>query len=261
MFTPEIMAGIVAKHSDKIAQELAVAHRFAQEKAPVMKDILIVVRDQLDYIRQCVESIACNTTDYHIYLWDNGSDEPTRVYLENLGHLQWVTLVRSEENQGFIVPNNRLAELTSSPYIILLNSDTQVTPGWSEMLMGWIHYENVAQVGCQGYRLGEDFKGGKVAYGYTVDYASGWGQCIPRRVYKQFGLFDEGNLTFAYGEDADYSLRLQEAGEIVYGLHADPVIHYENKTVAAVSKEKDMRESFEANHAYLRERWAGFLKD
>ena len=178
-----------------------------------------------------------------------------------MSELSWITLVRSEENQGFIIPNNRLAKLTSSPYIILLNSDTKVTAGWSEMMLGWSHYKGVAQVGCQGYKLNEECKGGKVSYGYDSDYVSGWCQCIPRRVYEQFGLFDEDNLAFAYGEDADLSLRLQEAGEIVYGLHADPVIHFENKTVNAVSKERNMLESFEANHAYLRTRWGSFLKN
>ena len=37
------------------------------------KDILIVVRDQLSYFKQCIESIQKCTTKYNLLIWDNAS--------------------------------------------------------------------------------------------------------------------------------------------------------------------------------------------
>ena len=84
------------------------------------KDILIIVHNQLEYTRQCIESIQANTKNYNLYIWDNNSNKETREYLETLD----ATLCCSNKNTGFIFPNNALAKLTDSDYIILLNNDT-----------------------------------------------------------------------------------------------------------------------------------------
>ena len=253
--TPEILLGMSQAHGAEIAEELMGARQYDYQP----KDILIVVHNELEYIQKCVISLAMNTVDYHLYIWDNGSDQQTRNYLDAVGHSTWVTVVRSETNEGFIIPNNRLAAMGSNPYIILLNSDTEVASFWADVMLSWLqHHDDTALVGCQGYRLNEEFKGGQVAFGYRSHYVSGWGLCLSREHYEQHGLFDEEHLTFAYGEDADLALRLQEAGHRVYGLHSQLVVHFENKTVQNVTKKRSLQESFDANHAYLAQRWADF---
>lgn len=251
----EILLGMSQAHGAEIAEELMGARNYDYQP----KDILIVVHNELEYVQKCIERIACNTVDYHLYIWDNGSDQPTRNYLNAIGHSSWVTVVRNETNEGFIIPNNRLAAMGSNPYIILLNSDTEVTSNWADVMLSWLqHHDDTALVGCQGYRFNEEFKGGQVAFGYNSHYVSGWGLCMSRETYNQYGLFDEKNLTFAYAEDADLALRLQEAGHKVYGLHSQLVVHFENKTIRSVAQKQSLRESFDANHAYLAKRWADF---
>ncbi len=269
------------------------------------KDILIVVHNQLDYVKKCIESIKENTENYNIFIWDNASDQETREYLKSISKFydreeyrhsySWgeaagiepddamlgkdgsIMVLRSEENIGFIEPNNRLFELGLSDYVILLNSDTEVKPDWDKAMIGWLQQnENVGQTGYMGGILNDEFRGGKIDFGSNVDYICGWAMCIRRdlldgwfdrimhsqlnkiqlatRVHpsnkKRFfpskldedpfsKLFDQKNLKFAYAEDADLSLRIKEHGFDIYALHLDLVVHHENKTIKAVNQSPD----------------------
>lgn len=238
--------------SEVLKQELLVA----KEYQPVHKDILMVVHDQLGFVQHAIESIQRNTQDYTLHIWDNASQPETRNYLESLPNIR---LTRSEENLGFIVPNNRLVEGTTSPYIILLNSDTRVYPNWDKTLIAWQQKYKVAQVGYMGGYLNSFGRGVKFGFGYDVDYISGYCFGISRQTYERYGLFDEANLQFAYCEDSDYSMRLREAGERIYALTARLVHHYENKTIVQVLKETDLSPHLKNNADYLRKRWGHWL--
>jgi GT2 family glycosyltransferase len=237
--------------SEILKQELLTA----LEYKPVHKDILMVVHNQLDYVKHAIESVQRNTRDFTLYVWDNASDEETRKYLNSID----AKVTRSEDNLGFIVPNNRLAEQTNSPYIILLNSDTRVYPNWDKTMLAWQQVNQVAQVGYLGGYLNKKGKGIRFGPGYNVDYISGFCFSISRETYEKYGLFDEINLEFAYCEDSDYSMRLREAGERIYALTAKLVHHYENKTIVQVLKETDLTASLKKNSSYLLERWGKWL--
>lgn len=254
-------------HFDEVKKELQIVERARS----VWKDIIIVVRDQLDYFRQCVDSVAENTTNYHLYIWDNGSKKETANYIDSLVE-EWhfskvenrlITTMRSEVNTGFITPNNELVRWGDSDYIILLNSDTKVFAGWDKAMTGFLEESpEVGQVGYWGGHMGPDGRGFGGANGYDVDYIPGWCFCISRETFNKYGLFDEDNLKFAYCEDADLSLRLKENGKKLYALHAPLVHHYQNKTIVEVEKEGqvDVAATFDANHSYLRKRWENYLK-
>lgn len=266
------------------------------------KDILIVVHNQLDYIKKCIESIKENTENYNIFIWDNASDQETREYLESisarppanrkmLGKDGSIMVLRSEENIGFIEPNNRLFELGLSDYVILLNSDTEVKPDWDKAMIGWLQQnEDVGQTGYMGGILNDEFRGGKINFGSNIDYICGWAMCVRRdlldgwldrlnspapnkkRFFPSkfdeepfFKLFDQKNLKFAYAEDADLSLRIKEHGFDIYALHLDLVVHHENKTIKAVNQSPDegglkidLKKTFHENHEYLKKRWSNF---
>lgn len=230
-----------------------------------MKDILIVVKDQLEYIENCIESLYKWTdSNFNLFIWDNNSDSDTADYLYRLSKdMANVYLYRSETNEGFIKPNNRLAEKTTSPYIILLNSDTEVKQNWDKTMLGLLQQNpNLGAVGYGGCSLDERFDGGKVAFGSKIDYIAGWSICIGREIYNKFGLFDEVNLEFAYCEDADFCLRLKEAGLEIYAINVELVNHYENKTIKSVQTEEFkqfFRERLEKNREYCLKRWSSIL--
>lgn len=229
----------------------------------VEKDILIAVHNELEYVRCTIESLQRNTKNYQLYLWDNGSEEPTASYLQKIAdENDNVYLHREEENLGFIVPNNRMAEQTKSPYIIFLNSDCRVYEGWDTAMIGWLEsHPKVAQVGYTGGHLDSKGKGVRFNCGKDIQYICGYCFCIPRETYDEFGLFDEENLQFAYCEDSDYSLRLQEGGKEIYALHVRLVHHFQNKTILSVLPKRDLSAELANNSAYIQSRWGNLLKD
>ncbi len=225
-------------------------------------DIIIVVHDQLDYVRKCIESLYKHTKDFKLYLWDNNSLSPTAEYLKEVAHSNDnVVLARHDKNIGFILPNNLMASRGNSPYITLLNSDTEVSAGWDTALKGWLTlHPHCKQVGYEGGLLEADAKGsGKFWGGSWIDYLSGWCFTIHRNTYEKFGLFDDVNLKFAYCEDSDLSLRLKEAGHEIYAMHIRLVKHYGNATVKEVAKVTDTSASFLSNHQYMRDLWKEYL--
>jgi GT2 family glycosyltransferase len=244
---------------DAVLKELTYAN--AVEDAS--KDILIVVRNQLPYLKMCLDSIIEHTKNYKIYIWDNGSNQEMQDYLEEMkvklaGNLEWC---RSEQNMGFNEPNNVLATFGEGKYIILLNSDTKVHKGWSEAMLGYLQNNpNTKTVGYLGGLLDADAMGGRAAFGSKIDYVCGWCMCFERETYYGYGLFNK-QLRFAYCEDADFSLRLLEAGHDIYALHLLLVHHFENKTINEVKDEGEVnvRQTFAMNHEYMRLRWADYL--
>lgn len=236
-------------HKEDVGKELLASYNYV----PVEKDILIVVHNQLEYLQICIESIRQETQNYHIFVWDNGSDQDVQDWLTEQKD---IIVVRSEENLGFIIPNNELIKLGSSPYVILLNSDTMALKDWDKAMIAQLQQnEDLIQVGYMGGILNEEGKGAMYDFGQEVDYIAGWCFCITRETYDKFGLFDQENLEFAYGEDADFSLRLTESGKKILALHVALVTHFENKTILQVRHKRDCCKSFEKNHGYIRQKW------
>lgn len=225
---------------------------------------MIVVKDQLEFIKPCIESIIKCTADFNLFIWDNGSRKPTADYLQSVSAVYH----REEENQGFIIPNNRLAAMGTSPYIILLNSDTIVRNGWDRAMIGWLqNHPSVGLVGYEGAKLNSASQGydeklqtpyiiRQLAWGSSADYVAAWCMTLPRTVFNSIGLFDEEHLRFAYGEDSDFSLRIRSSGLELYVLHMILVDHFKNKTIKTLIAEGlDLSQSFKDNHLYLSKKW------
>lgn len=258
-------------YKKEIVEELLIADEFKGTKTievPIYLDILMVVRDQLEYVQQSIESIRANTKNFCLHIWDNGSNQKTKDYLLNVEYEmiednQDVTIWWGETNHGFIKPNNRMIRESYGDYIVLLNSDTKVHEGWDRALIGFLEKNpQYAATGFMGGLVDEEGKGIRVGVGEDIDFICGWCCCFSRSIYDKFGLFDEDNLKFAYCEDADFSFRLKEAGLKIYALHLDLAEHFGNKTAKAVKEEgQDLETTFAHNHEYIQKRWSHYLKN
>lgn len=243
-----------SKNEHHIRNELDILSRYK----PVKKDVLIIVHNGLEWIKRCLDSIRKNTEEYTIWIWDNASDKNTLEYLKQQSD---VNLVLSEENLGFGFACNRLAELSSEEYLIFLNSDCEVMKNWDKILIAHLQQNMSHQTGFSGGFLNSEMRGYKIGHGFDCHYISGHCFAIARDFYKKFGLFDDVNIKFAYGEDSDFSLRLKESGYKYYAFYLNHVLHHGNKTTIEVIKNKDCREIFEKNHEYLKIRHAKFIRD
>ena len=251
------------KHEER---ELEVANRAKD----AWKDIIIVVHNELPYLKQCIASLRRHTKNCTVYIWNNNSDEETARYLDGLmdtiepGVFEY-EIRHNPENIGFIEPNNTFAALGNGDYIILLNSDCMVFENWDKAMLGHLQEDpDLAEVGYLGGALDAEGKGIRSGrYGYDIDFVCGFALCVSRDTYNQFGLFNK-QLRFAYGEDSDLSLRLKAAGKKILALYTNLVFHHGNKTVNKVSKQGTviaLKETFEANHRYIKTKWRHYLEN
>ena len=182
----------------------------------------------------CLESIFGLTDypDYEVIVVDNNSSDGTPDFLARLAESEpRLTCVLNRSNRGFAGGNNDgLARATGS-FLVLLNSDTLVTPGWLDKLLRPL--KDDAQVGLAGpvsNNTGNEQEifisasaPPEIAREGELWMEAAGGQPVPmerlcffcvatrREVLERVGPLDE-----AYGlgfyEDDDYCLRVKAAG-------------------------------------------------
>lgn len=237
------------------------------------KSIFIVVKDQLNYLQSCIESIELYTDNYDLYIWDNASSEDTHSYLLNLwrnykSSKNNIYLFRSKSNKGFIYPNKSMAfhasKINNSDYFIFLNSDTYVEKFWDTLLIAFLQNNpRTLQVGYSGGLLNQNGIGVKEVTGDSIDYVCGWCFAISIDTYLKFGLFEDNNICFAYFEDSDYSLTLKSLGFEIYALHSKLVYHYGSITSKSLINQKDhnLLNYFSKNQKHFCSKWKLILDD
>ena len=192
--------------------------------------IVIVTHNQLDYTRQCVDSVRRLTDEPHELIFvDNGSTDATLDYLRTVPGAK---VIANRENRGFAAAVNQGIAAGAGAQFLLLNNDTLVTTGWLRRLLGALHSD--PRVGLAGpcancvsgeqqidVRYDDDLAGldgfawewGKAHDRIREDTSRLVGFCllIRRAVEEAIGVFDE---RFGIGcfEDDDYVLRAVNAG-------------------------------------------------
>jgi GT2 family glycosyltransferase/glycosyltransferase involved in cell wall biosynthesis len=180
---------------------------------------------------------------------DDCSTDSSKILL---GEIEGIRYFRNERNLGFNRNCNRGADLARGRYIVFLNNDTKVLPGWLEALRDT--FEENEKVGISGSKLiyddgrlqeaggiiWEDASGwnwGRLQdpehprYNFVrdVDYISGASLMIPRELFIELGKFDD-RLENSYYEDTWLAFAAREAGYRVLYQPKSVVIHYEGVT-------------------------------
>ncbi len=177
---------------------------------------------------------------------DNHSADGSWACLEQ--EFPEVERVLFEENFGFAGGYNRAIDIIEAEYVVLLNSDVAVSPGWLEPLVAVLDREEkvaAVQPKILAYRDKSRFEYAGAAGGYMdylgfpfcrgrvldtteqdngqyddeveVFWATGAALCIRREVYRSAGGLDEA--FFAHMEEIDLCWRLKNKG---YSLRAVP---------------------------------------
>jgi len=107
--------------------------------------VVIPIKDQLEYVKKCIDSIRKYTENYELILIDNGSEKETKKYLANLKN---IVLVTNEENMGVPYSWNQGVKLSTCNYICFINSDCVVTRNWLRKLM--LTYRKMPNAGIVG---------------------------------------------------------------------------------------------------------------
>ena len=233
-------------------------------------DVILVNYNSTDHLLQCMESLynASRGLTIHVWVQDNASRD-------NVGRVRVlfpaVNLIRNDRNLGFARAINRSLPQGSAPYILILNPDTIVAPGFFEPILEYMNTHG--EVGMTGPRILDTDKtvqGSARSFptvltalfgrrsiltrffpdnpitreniltshsdGFTpmtVDWVSGACMLVRRETVAHVGPMDA--RFFMYWEDADWCRRMWESGWKVVYFPRSSVVHF-----AGVSSNKNI---------------------
>lgn len=89
--------------------------------------------NQLDYTRQCVDSLVATGVDLRrVAVVDNGSSDGTRAYLQQQ---PFGAVILNQANLGCGVAWNQGALALQAPWTVVMNNDVVCAPGWLDGLI------------------------------------------------------------------------------------------------------------------------------
>jgi len=194
-------------------------------------DIILPVYNSLIHVKTCIQALlaATDSTHYHLYIINDASDFVTQHYLQQQAkYYNHISVHTHEENLGFVKSCNQGIALGRSAYIVLLNSDVIVTPGWLPRLVNCAESDAriatvnpltncAAQIdlpllpGCNFYDMDWAFE--RYAARHYPDIVTCVGFCLllRRHALTQVGVLDE-IYGQGYCEESDLCMRLTTQG-------------------------------------------------
>jgi GT2 family glycosyltransferase/glycosyltransferase involved in cell wall biosynthesis len=241
--------------------------------------IIIPVFNQFRFTQACLASIQEHhgTERFEVILVDDCSTDATA---EAIPRMKGVVYLRNEANSGFIASCNRGGEKARGKYLIFLNNDTIVRPGWLTALIDTFAEEPRAGIvgsklvypdgGLQeaggiiwcdasGWNYGKSDDPQKPEYNYLreVDYCSAAALMIPKSLFDSVGGFDS-RYAPAYYEDTDLSFKVRRAGYKVFYQPLSEVVHYEGAT-GGTDLATGTKKHQHINRSIFAEAWAAEL--
>jgi GT2 family glycosyltransferase len=260
----------------------------AQQKHKI--DIVYCVHNALEDVEACLESVAKHrkSPNVRLIIIDDGSDKPTADFLKKFSakHKSWVELHRKETASGYTKAANRGLKVSTGDLVILLNSDTIVTDGWTEKMADTVFSTpGVGIVGPLSSAAGQQSIPNNISSanqtavnllptGLTADdmnsYCENWsvagviprvplvhGFCfgITRETVNKVGYFDEKNFPSGYGEENDYCFRAVDSGIGLVLATNTYIFHAKSKSYKSDRQIELMRQGNEKiRHLHGRER-------
>ncbi len=213
--------------------------------------IIIPVYNHFEHTWNCLKSLSVLETQvpFEVIVVDDASSDQTP---EKINLITGVRYHRQSENGGFIASCNTGAALATGEFLVFLNNDTIVQPGWLDALLDT--FEQRPDCGLAGSRLlypdGRLQEAGGIVFSdasgwnygrldqpdqppfnhlRAVDYCSGASIAIRRDFFEQLGGFDS-RYKPAYYEDTDLAFAVRRAGRQVYYQPESRVVHFEGVT-------------------------------
>lgn len=205
---------------------------------PQVKTVAIIVvhfGEKSETLR-CLQSLEkIRYTDFSVFLIDNGTGKITAEDVKRFSLP--ITCIVSHKNLGYAGGNNlgiKRALAQNYQYILLLNNDTQVSPGIIEVLLRQQQKENAGITGCIiTYAHNREriwFGGGELNTFFCLtrhtqmdqklptqntgsrrtDFITGACMLVNREVFEAAGLLPE--KYFLYWEDVDFCVKARQHG-------------------------------------------------
>ncbi|HWA34006.1 MAG TPA: glycosyltransferase family 2 protein [Cyclobacteriaceae bacterium] len=216
-------------------------------------------------LRKFLPGVVAHSAPFEVIVADNGSTDGSGDLIAK--EFPSVRLIRIPTNLGFCGGYNHALKQVDAEYLVLLNSDVEVTPGWLGPLLHTLDTNSaIASVqpkilsqakktlfeyaGAGGGfidSLGYPFCRGRLFYSIETDehqydgeagifWSSGACMMIRSKLFHNLGGFDED--FFAHMEEIDLCWRLQRAGHRIHYNGASTVYHVGGGTLSANNPRK-----------------------
>jgi GT2 family glycosyltransferase len=241
--------------------------------------VIIPIHGKLPYTLACLHSIARHgaVAPFEVIVVDDASPDDSA---DVLSRIDGVRLLRNETNLGFIGSCNAGAGIARGTFLLFLNNDTQVTPGWLDELLACFAEEEgcgiagsrlaypdgrLQEAGGIVYADGEAWTYGRFEkrddprflYRRDVDYVSGASLMIASDLFQAIGGFD-ARYAPAYCEDMDLAFAVRAAGRRVIYQPSSLVVHCEGIS-SGLDPFAGVKRYQSINRAKFTEKWQAAL--
>jgi O-antigen biosynthesis protein len=243
--------------------------------------IIIPTFNHVDETIQCLYSIARTNenTKFEIIIADDQSADAT---VDTIQRCKGIRLIKNPVNLGFLRNCNNAAKEAHGQFLMFLNNDTVVLPGWVDNIVET--FQTFPEAGLVGSELlypngrlqeagsimhkdgtatnyGKYDDPQKPQYNYLreVDYCSGASIMIRHSLWKILGGFSE-EYAPAYYEDTDLAFRVRQAGFLVFYQPLSKVFHLEGIT-SGNEIVKGVKQYQEKNRGIFAQRWEDTLRN
>lgn len=198
--------------------------------------LILPIYNAYEDTKKCIESIFKNTSvEFELILIDDkSSDSRISQLLDKYEDCPNVKVIRNKINQGF-TKNVNLGLTQTKNDVILVNSDTMVTPRWiqkiiinaySDDTIGTLTpFSNASDISVPNMNENNEipsfldlhtmsFLIEKSSANGNLIAPTGNGFClfIKRDTINDIGLFDDKNFDKGYGEESDFTMRAKDNG-------------------------------------------------
>lgn len=219
--------------------------------SPALRASIVILNyNGLSVLPACLVAVHGQELEggFEVIVVDNASSDGSAAWIRR--EQPWVHLVDAGANLGFAGGNNLGIRHARGPYVVLLNNDTAVQPGWLAALVGAADAEpkagavtsklvfmdrpgTIQNAGCLllsdgsgGDRGSQQADVGQFDRSEEVFAFCGAGVLLRRQALEDVGNFDEA--FFMYYEDLDLSWRMRlrgwtvlyEPGAVIEHVHA-----------------------------------------
>jgi len=256
-------------------------------------DIILTVFNALSYVQQNLERLEQNSPEHGIsfIIVNDGSAKAVSTWLVEFSKgRERCRLVEFLENKGYTNAINFGVRVSSSDYLVLMNSDVLLSVGWLDGMMKCMCAD--PQIGMVGplsnaggfqsvpklFSIDGDFAVNEIPEGATVDEVSSAisnlsrGSCFPvtllngflylvkKSVFHTIGYFDDDNFPKGFGEEEDFCLRANAAGFLLVVTDSVYVYHFKSKSFGPTERVALLRQGRVANkEKHSRERFMPVL--
>ena len=241
--------------------------------------VVVVTYNNLELNKACLESLCVNSgyENLEIIVVDNASSDGTPEMLREWVDGERRRIILNDENKGFAAANNQGLAASSGEYLVMLNNDTYVTPGWLRTLMNHLRRDStIGLIGPVTNNIGNEaridikydsmeemmtmaarYTRRNLGKLFSLRTAAFFCVMLPRAVYEKVGPLDEA-FGVGWFEDDDYCRRAEQLGWRIVCAE-DVFVHHHHSATFDKIKLADREALFAKNKAIYEEKWGAWI--